>query len=78
MLRRRSKKHQSSESLAIVRGIDLCIVPVQGTVTRKMSPFDDVIMIASCVNTGLILGLRSANERRRYKVTPSLMGWEQI
>ena len=27
--------------------------------------------------TGLILGLRSANERRRYKVTPSLIGWAQ-
>ena len=28
-------------------------------------------------NPGLILGLRPANERRRYKVTPSLMGWAQ-
>ena len=28
-------------------------------------------------NTGLILGLRPANERRRYKVTPSLIGWVQ-
>ena len=28
-------------------------------------------------NTGLILGLHPANERRRYKVTPSLIGWEQ-
>ena len=27
--------------------------------------------------TGLILGLRPANERRRYKVTLSLMGWAQ-
>ena len=27
--------------------------------------------------TGLILGLHSANERRRYKVTPSLIGWAQ-
>ena len=27
--------------------------------------------------TGLILGLRSANERRRYKVTLSLIGWAQ-
>ena len=27
--------------------------------------------------TGLILGLRSANERQRYKVTPSLIGWAQ-
>ena len=26
---------------------------------------------------GLILGLRPANERRRYKVTPSLIGWVQ-
>ena len=26
-------------------------------------------------NTGLILGLRLANERRHYKVTPSLNGW---
>ena len=26
---------------------------------------------------GLILGLRLANERRRYKVTPSLIGWAQ-
>ena len=27
--------------------------------------------------TGLILGLRPANDRRRYKVTPSLIGWAQ-
>ena len=27
--------------------------------------------------TGLILGLRPVNERRRYKVTPSLIGWAQ-
>ena len=26
---------------------------------------------------GLLLGLRPANERRRYKVTPSLIGWAQ-
>ena len=25
--------------------------------------------------TGLILRLRPANERRRYKVMPSLIGW---
>ena len=28
-------------------------------------------------NTGLVLGLRPANGRRRYKVTPSLIGWGQ-
>ena len=29
------------------------------------------------LNTGLILGLPPANERRRYKVTLSLIGWAQ-
>ena len=29
------------------------------------------------LKTGLILGLRPTNERRRYKVTPSLIGWAQ-
>ena len=28
-------------------------------------------------DTGLILGLPPANGRRRYKVTPSLIGWTQ-
>ena len=27
--------------------------------------------------TGLILGLHPGNERRRYNVTPSLIGWGQ-
>ena len=30
-----------------------------------------------CQNAGLILGLHPANERRRYKVMPSLIGWAQ-
>ena len=29
------------------------------------------------LESGLILGLRPANERRRYKVTASLIGWAQ-
>ena len=29
------------------------------------------------VLTALILGLHPANERRRYKVMPSLIGWAQ-
>ena len=28
-------------------------------------------------NSGMILGLHPANDRRRYKVTPSLIGWGQ-
>ena len=31
----------------------------------------------TCKNTGLILGLCSASERRRYKVAPSVIGWAQ-
>ena len=40
------RKHQSSESLAFVRGIHRWPVdsPHKGPVTRKMLPFDDVIM----------------------------------
>ena len=40
------KKHKSSASLAIVRGINRWPVdsPYNGPVTRKMFPFDDVIM----------------------------------
>ena len=33
--------------------------------------------LSSYGNTGLILGRHTANERRRYKVTPSLIGWPQ-
>ena len=29
------------------------------------------------INAGLILVLHPANERRRHKVTPSLIGWAQ-
>ena len=35
------------------------------------------IMYAIYRVTGLILGLCPTNERRRYKVTPSLIGWAQ-
>ena len=41
------RKHQSSTSLAFVLGIHLWPLnsPHKGPVTRKMYPFDDVIMI---------------------------------
>ena len=44
-------KHQSSASLASVRGIHRWPVdsPHKGSVTRKMFPFDDVIMECDCV-----------------------------
>ena len=45
----RLRKHQSSASLAFVRGIHRCPVnsPHKGPVTRKVLPFDDVIMSCS-------------------------------
>ena len=39
------RKHQSSASLAFVRGIHRWIPRRKGPVMRKMFPFDDVIMI---------------------------------
>ena len=33
--------------------------------------------VAKWYDAGLILGLRPPNERRRYKVTPSRIGWAQ-
>ena len=41
------RKHQSSASLAFVRGIHQppANSPHKGPVTRKMFPFDDVIML---------------------------------
>ena len=43
------RKHQSSASLAFVRGIHRSPMnsPHKGPVTRKMVPFDDVIIISS-------------------------------
>ena len=44
------------------------------SIQRKMNGIKYNILY---LKTGLILGLRSANERRRYKVTPSLIAWAQ-
>ena len=58
------RKHQSSASLAFVRGIHRGPVnsPHKWPVTRKMFPFDDVIMSRRAVYTdhvtpGLALGI---------------------
>ena len=40
----------------------------RGDMVHKRAVYND---------SGLILGLRPANERRRYKVTPSFTGWAQ-
>ena len=68
------RKHRSSASLAFVRGIHRGPVnsPHKWPVTRKMFPFDDVIMTSR-----LILGVCPAIERWRYFVTTSFIGWTQ-
>ena len=38
---------------------------------------NQIMCIFDGVHSGRILGLHPANERRRYKVTPSLIGWVQ-
>ena len=40
-------------------------------------PYHELNMYDEKYSTGLILGLRPANERRCYFVTPSLIGWAQ-
>ena len=40
--------------------------------------YPDILLDEAVITwAGLILGLHPANERRRYKVTPSLIGWTQ-
>ena len=41
-------------------------------------PLQNIYMYHYGHITRLILGLHPANQRRRYKVTPSLIGWAQI
>ena len=41
------------------------------------SPLRDITCHMRCSGTKIRLSLRPANERRRYKVTPSLIGWAQ-
>ena len=67
LFRCKSKKHQSSASLAFLRGIYRSPVNSahKGPVTRKMFPFDNVIiqMLTSC-----LIRLRSSRSRRSSSV----------
>ena len=74
--RRRSKKHQSSALLAFVSGIHQWPMdsPHRGPVTRKMFPFDDIIMIISDAPPGNIALKRASWQSSEYKETPALRG----
>ena len=65
---------------------DHCRLVTVGTQSTNFQPHENpFVKHALCsvprlyhlTYTGLILGLRLANVRRRYKVTPSLIGWAQ-
>ena len=66
LFRRRSKRYQSSASLAFVRGIHRWPVdsPHKAPVTRKMLPFDDVIMVGH--NRASLESTKSDNHRTYF------------
>ena len=73
------RKHQSSESLAYVRGIHRGPVnsPHKGPVTRKMFPFDDIIMIEIISFGPDSLRIKTWFGRKKYpvvKINPSTVG----
>ena len=67
------RKHQSSASLAFVRGIHRRPVnsPHKGPVTRKMFPFDDVIM-GKIVRE---MGPRAISTSRQCDYSRKVAGW---
>ena len=72
------RKHQSSASLAFVRGIHRGPVnsPHKWPVTRKMLPFDDVIMILWHTVTAIGLATKaSAGYSRRQNIQVSEETW---
>ena len=78
-------KHHSSASLAFVRGIHWSPVssPHKWPVTRKIFPFDDVIMCVWWyrserrynIRDHSVYGMVSANDSRLYKLMSSFNGW---
>ena len=67
------RKHQSSASLAFVRGIHRWPVNSshKGPVTRKMFPFDDVVMTTNCRSTNVRIPLAPTTKIRMARVTLS-------
>ena len=63
LFRRRSKEHQPSASLAFVRGIHRWPVnsPHKGPVTRKIFPFDEVIVRYETETLSTLLARREGN-----------------
>ena len=67
------RKHQSSASLAFVQGIHRRPVnyPHKWPVTRKMFPFDDVIMLTIVyIKSGVILLITDNNDNKVITLSP--------
>ena len=72
-------------SLASILCVILFMIKTQGSKSKALfteistchSIWNDTLHIRRLNNAGLILGLRQANERRRYCVTTPLIGWAQ-
>ena len=71
-------KHQSSSSLAFVRGIHRWPVnsPRKRPVTRKMFPFDDVIMYTRKTGAGILY--LPAHHTTRVGANALLGGWTRV
>ena len=52
------------------------LCPIIGDHAKQTRVFGNILTHMLTIS-GLILGLRPANEKRRYKVTPSLIAWAQ-
>ena len=70
-------KHQSSKSLAVVRGIHRWSVnsPHKGPVTRKMFPFDDVFMHAFKIAVQSPRGKQILSRRFRKRLDKVAYWW---
>ena len=72
------RKHQSSASLAFVRGIHRWPVnsPHKGPVTRKMFPFDDVILSAAYLFLKHVDSWRDLRYLGAHKTCHSVGSWQ--
>ena len=70
------RKHQSSASLAFVRGIHWG--PHKWPVTRKMFPFDDVIMVLTNDNRAYAITYYYSRGWYKKNATPLLMHWSNF
>ena len=73
------RKHQRSASLALVRGIHRRPVnsPHKGPVTRKMVPFDDVIMNWTIADV-LSIGSQEQSSMQFNSKCKNLLAWQCI